>query len=277
MNITLRSGLRIALRIIVLFIVAAALVWPVWNNWDAMRDSVDHPSLDRAPLSRTTELPDFSQYTDVEERKLAFFGFLQPMIEAENQRILQQRAALLQIESKLERGQALSQKDRVWLADLAEYYRVQAQSVEQRIDCLKHRVDIIPDVLIQIQAANETGWGQSRFAQNARNMFGQWCWSEGCGIVPSARPDGASHEVRYFPSVEESVRSYIRNLNTHPAYSDLRAMRSELRQEGQAITATSLTPGLLSYSERGEDYVIELNQMIRVNRPLVLDLRSGPE
>ena len=91
-------------------------------------------------------------------------------------------------------------------------------------------------------------------------------------MVPENRPDGMNHEVRLFKSVNASIRSYLRNINTHAAYLELRVLREQRRAEGKDIRALDLTPGLLSYSERGEDYIDELNAMIRVNRPIIIEL-----
>lgn len=127
-------------------------------------------------------------------------------------------------------------------------------------------MDIIPKELALMQAANESAWGTSRFARIGLNFFGQWCYTKGCGMIPKRRADEAEHEVRAFKSVRAAVKSYFRNINTHEAYRELRRVRAGLRAEKVPIEATALTAGLLSYSERGEDYVSELNDMIRHNR-----------
>ena len=44
-------------------------------------------------------------------------------------------------------------------------------------------MDEIPVSLAIAQAAKETGWGSSRFAQEGNALFGQWTWS-GEGIKP---------------------------------------------------------------------------------------------
>ena len=63
-----------------------------------------------------------------------------------------------------------------------------------------------------------------------------------------------------------AVSSYFKNINTHAAYSDLRSIREDLRRQQKPIEATKLTHGLMSYSERGEAYIEELNTMINQNR-----------
>ena len=77
-------------------------------------------------------------------------------------------------------------------------------------------MDIIPEMMVLVQAANESGWGTSRFSRMGLNLFGQWCYVRGCGLVPRAEEDGR-HEVAKFDSVNDSV-CYMRNINTHGAY-----------------------------------------------------------
>ncbi|CUS48978.1 MAG: Bax protein [Idiomarinaceae bacterium HL-53] len=233
------------------------------------------PELNTQPSSQTREVPAFGDIFDIRERKEAFFSYLLPAIRDENARILQQRNALQRIKNKFQ-SQPLSAREEAWLLQLADYYGVDTEAddfvLESIFPALELRVDMVPETLVLVQAANESGWGMSRFAQEARNFFGQWCWTEGCGIVPNQRNSGQVYEVRLFPSMEASIRSYMRNLNTHFAYEELRSMRHQLRLESKSVTATPLTEGLLRYSERGDDYVTELQQMIRVNRPIIQEV-----
>lgn len=277
--------MSILLRILAAVIVIAALAVPfVWLDTgdDGSRSQSGSVQaglpLVSAPLStRTRAIPDFADINNVGERKRIFFSFLLPAIEEENSRILAQRHHLQRLQEKVEAGIALSRAEQNWLDEMLTYYRVDATETDEQFSTLLRRADIVPQTLVLVQAANESGWGTSRFARDARNFFGQWCWTEGCGIVPGARGDGQSHEVRRFDSMEASVKSFIRNLNTHFAYVDLRGIRAGMRDDNEAIAATALTQGLLSYSERGEEYIIELNQMIRVNRPIIEEVREKSE
>ncbi len=71
--------------------------------------------------------------------------------------------------------------------------------------------------------------------------------------------------MRKFASLYESIRSYMNNLNTHSAYRRLRQIRQELRSAGKAVTGTALAKGLSRYSQRGEEYITEIQSMIRQN------------
>jgi len=127
-----------------------------------------------------------------------------------------------------------------------------------------------------VQAAKESSWGRSRYAVEINNLFGQWCFKKGCGLVPKDRSDGARHEVRKFNAVSDAVRSYIHNLNSHRNYSDLRKLRQNLREKGQGIEGGDLVDGLLLYSERRQQYVDEIRSMIRQYSYFLRQQATGP-
>ena len=59
--------------------------------------------------------------------------------------------------------------------------------------------------------------------------------------------------------------SYMTNLNRHPSYRDLRLRRAELRKHNLPVTGAALAPSLVSYSERGPDYVSDILSIINFN------------
>lgn len=210
------------------------------------------------------DLPDFAAYTDVKAKKRAFFSFLEPLISQANHAVLLERQQILNWQDN-------AQENPQELARLLKKYRVSASDKTQQLNELAEKVQTIPPSLVMAQAANESAWGTSRFSRLGNNLFGQWCFTQGCGIVPSSRNSGASHEVAKFSSPAESVASYIRNLNSHPSYEPLRRLRTqELQQQGYS-SGNTLAAGLLKYSERGEEYVKEIRAMIRHNQLSRLD------
>ena len=188
-----------------------------------------------------TKIPDFSAIADVEEKKLAFFDFLQPYVDAQNAKVLQQREQLLVLMDKLDKGQDLDRNERLFIRNLADQYEIASDNYRDRAfrNRLLRRVDVLPPSLVLAQAANESAWGTSRFALEAYNYFGQWCYSEGCGMVPNRRRPSARHEVKAFSSVEEAVDAYFTNLNTFPSYLDLRLIRESLRATDKPIDGIS--------------------------------------
>jgi Bax protein len=130
---------------------------------------------------------------------------------------------------------------------------------------LLKRVDTIPVSLALAQAANESAWGTSRFALEGNNLFGQWCYDEGCGLVPNRRRANASHEVQSFESIEAAVRAYFMNINTHDRYQGFRDLRFQMRSKEGELDPFALAWGLDGYSERGEAYVDEVQTIILQN------------
>ncbi len=239
-------------------LVLAGLLW--WSSEHP--DNLKHA--DRSGAGAQEQIPDFSALPTVSARKAAFFAFLLPRIEEENRRLLALREEL---EALGEAPTPWPEARRGWLEDLgAEYGLTEAGSDAERLRRLLRRVDAVPPSLALAQAATESAWGTSRFAQEGRNFFGQWCYQKGCGLVPLLRPEGSEHEVRVFERSADSVTSYIHNLNSHPAHRSFRVLRAAARREARPLTGVVLAPGLLRYSERRAAYVADLLAIMRFNR-----------
>lgn len=207
-------------------------------------------------------LPDFSVYKDVKAKKRAFFEYLLPKVQYANEKILKERQWLLSLKEK----PAIRQRDMNKLLALADKYEVSTLVPNKVLHRLLEHVDIIPVSLALAQAANESAWGTSRFATQGNNLFGQWCFVKGCGLVPLRQAHGQHYEVAKFDHVLASVESYMRNLNSQFSYKEFRAMRKSLRSEDQMITGLTLAEGLLSYSTRRHHYVQEIQAMILHNK-----------
>ncbi len=215
-----------------------------------------------------SDVPDFNSIPGVKERKEKFFAFIQPFIDEKNAEITASRNKLLELYKNYLNKIPLNVEETKWVDNLAKEYRLNGKKIapDTRWILLLRRVDIVPHDLALIQAAKESGWGASRFARSGYNMYGQQCFTKGCGIMPQDRAEGAVHEVAKFDSVRDSVRSYIRNLNTSTAYHDFRTIRFTLRENGKVPDGYSLIPGLHLYSERRDAYLAELQDMIISNR-----------
>ncbi|WP_406672852.1 glucosaminidase domain-containing protein [Natronospira sp.] len=233
------------------------------------------PPEQRVPAVAVESFPTGMAEQEVNLRKSLFFRSLLPLILAENEKILAKREELTSIHEKLERDSnaELSDEERTLVEHLQQRFRVEGDIRDIAVrDKLFRRIDVIPPSLALSQAANESGWGTSRFTREANNLFGEWTWNEEVGLVPQQRREGATHFVRVFPDLHASVRSYIHNLNIGHAYTLLRQLRAEARQAGRTATGMELAQGLERYSERGQDYIREVRSMILQN-----DLHELPE
>ena len=125
-------------------------------------------------------------------------------------------------------------------------------------------MDEVPVSLALAQAAKETGWGTSRFAQEGNALFGQWTWS-GEGLKPKEADENEGHKVMKFNVLQASVRAYQRNLNTHSTYKEFRLARAKLRDDGLPLDSIILSEYLDEYAETGEQYVETLKKIIKQN------------
>lgn len=189
-----------------------------------------------------------------------FVRELTGVIEQENQRIALRRARLIYLLEREDGGGRLDDGQMEWIQDLGRKYKVDFGPGEHADfrELLLKRVDTVPVSLALAQAINESAWGASRFAREGNNLFGQWCFEKGCGIVPAQRGEGLTHEVKKFGSVSESVRAYLHNLNTNRAYQEFRKQRALARAGNKPLEGIVLARGLKSYSARGNSYVQSL-------------------
>lgn len=223
---------------------------------------------DQQPAVPDIERPDFSAFKDVKKKKNAFFNYMLPYVRHVNEQISQDRIRVTILLNQLQAESSLDEDDAQYLGALATRYRLKNFSADSAPDirALLKRVDTIPASLALAQSANESAWGTSRFARNGNNFFGIWCWSKDCGLTPTKRDEGKKHEVSAYDTVADSVEYYIHTLNSHPAYKTLRDIRAKNRQQQTPIIGHDLAIGLKSYSERGDEYVKEIQAMIRVNK-----------
>ena len=204
-----------------------------------------------------TKLPkDLKTLGDTGQKRELFIKILLPLILDENEKISRDREKLFKILAK----NFNSIGERVWLKRRFKEYKIEDKDLGK----LKMRMDIIPVSIAIAQAANESGWGTSRFALEGNALFGQWTWSKK-GISPKKADPNQSHKVLQFQILKASVRAYKNNLNTHNAYQEFREARAKLRQSGDIINGLELTKYLKNYAAIGEKYVRILEDIIEKN------------
>ena len=205
-----------------------------------------------------------SKNLPVEIKKSIFFRLMAPMILMANENIIHER--------KVIKNNALNSPK---LKKIALKY----QLIKNKNDMLTagmrkillEKVDILPPSLALAQAAEESGWGTSRFAKEGNAFFGQWDFS-GNGMKPKQqRKELGNYGVARFDSPLASVEGYMLNINTGNAYQKLRRLRAKIRANNNNITGLKLAGTLDKYSERGQDYIDGLRQMIRYNNLQLVD------
>ena len=208
------------------------------------------------PISLDLLPKEIVKIENAKKRKDFFIQIILPLVIDENNSIKLDRMKLFSILNKSKN----TKTEQEWLNVKFKQYGV----VSKDLSTLKIRMDEVPVSMAIAQAAKETGWGTSRFAQEGNALFGQWTWS-GEGIKPADAEDDSTHKVMRFKVLQASVKAYQRNLNTHSSYKDFRSARAELRDEGKKLDSMILSEHLDKYAETGKEYVKILQQIIRQN------------
>ncbi len=233
----------------------ASTIKQLFEDTDYKLDDVRQKKLVK-PVALTLLPAEIKMIENTKKRKEFFIQIVLPLILKENNNIRLDRKTLFNIINKSNNTKI----EKKWLKNKFKQYGVPSKD----LSILKIRMDEIPVSLAIAQAAKETGWGTSRFAQEGNALFGQWTWS-GEGLKPKEADEDKGHKVMKFNVLQASVRAYQRNLNTHSSYENFRLARAQLRDSKRPLDSIILSQFLKNYAETGNQYVEVLQKIIKQN------------
>lgn len=208
-------------------------------------------------------------------KKVKFIEMVLPLIAFENHKIILERKKLINIKIFLSLEKTLKNDDLYYLKKISKKYKISSKN-KHKIDLINElllNVNLIPNSIVLAQAANESGWGTSRFAKEYNAFFGQYTYDENNGVIPFKREKGKKHLIKYFTSIDKSVESYFKNINSHYAYKKFRKLRSQITDLDSYFNIKILTNALDVYAE-DESYVKTINSIIDSNNLNQFDLNS---
>ena len=223
---------------------------------------------DENNLTSLTEL-DVSYLKD---NKKKFVRTVLPLIINENQKILSVRNNLLLLKNKLSSNYSLNKSELQILKKLSKNHKIKFSNSHKLdvINNLLKKVDIIPNSIVLAQAAIESGWGSSRFAQDFNALFGEYTYDSNKGVIPLDRENGENHLIKAFNSYNSSVESYFNNINSHYAYEQFRELRKVMRERNNFSNVTLLVDKLDTYAE-DENYIQTIRSVIKNNNFEIFD------
>ena len=209
------------------------------------------------------------------QTKIEFIKILLPLISFENQKVVQNREYLINIRRDLLDNKTLTNQELVYLNKLAKKYNVDFYNIH-KIDLINQllvSIDIIPNSIVLAQAANESGWGTSRFAREFNAIFGEYTYDFSKGVIPLKREKGKAHFIKAFSSFDKSVESYFKNINTHYAYEKFRSLRKLMREKNNFENTELLVEALTPYAE-DDQYTDIIYSIINSNKLDQFDIIS---
>ncbi len=205
---------------------------------------------------------DYYDVTDTKVRKIAFVDLLLPKIKQAEKEILSDRAFIKRFFKKYMFTYSLKSRVNLErLIKLAKKYRIKQMYNEHEY---LEKIDVVPISLVLAQSAVESAWGNSRFAREGNNIFGEWTWGKK-GIVPEGRDKNARHKLRIFNTLDDSIARYMLNLNRHRSYKEFRRLRARYRSEGKVFTGLVAATTMTNYSQMREAYNRLLVKVIKGN------------
>lgn len=205
---------------------------------------------------------EYYKIKNTSQSKKYFFDYLYKLIEKENRNILNQRTFIKEYLSSNLLNINYNSPSFLRLIELKKKYRV--KNLFSKNEYLK-KIDIVPPSMALSQAAVESGWGRSRFIKQANNIFGHWTYNAKIGMLPENRDEGATHFIRIFKSLQDSISAYMLNLNRNRAYKQFQEEREQQRKKNINPQGLSLSQTMVNYSGIGHDYLSILENVIEKN------------
>lgn len=191
-----------------------------------------------------------------------FIKTILPLILLENEKIENERESVLQIASK----NSWNEEEQQIIYKTAFKYRIIKKStdiskiskdeIEKIRYFLDHRIRPVPVPIALGMAALESGWGSSRFALEANNIFGHTTQDMSKGLKPN-NWKGTERHIKKFDTLSDSIATYLLNINRNKAYMKFRKLRREYPDN-----YIMLSTGFAKYSRIEHEYIERLQLII---------------
>lgn len=200
------------------------------------------------PIIYTKSIP--LSKLSIQNKKQSFIDMIVPSILIVKRRICQDRERVIAL---INQGE-LSKEERVWLTKKRHIFKAKDNNE------LYKKMGTHPTSIVVAQAIIESGWGTSRFFEQANNLFGVWSFTEHEERMEANESRGEQRVyLRKYTSIEQSINDYFILLSTQEAYQAFRDKRLRSQNPFELIQE------LDKYSELGDVYIRNLKETIEKN------------
>ena len=213
-----------------------------------------------------------SKYDDV--RPALFVEMMMPVILKANQQVDQERIALMELKKSFDQKGSLSPQEQEELSKISRHYNIREDDLSTLFVRLIPHVDSIPPTLLLAMSADATGWATNRFAREHNALFMEKDW-EGRGVMPDEeQKPGPQYRIKTFPTVYDSVVSYIYYLNTGSYFENFRTSRLIYRRDKENPNGYLTAGMLVNFPYKTFKYPDILRHLIKQYNLFLLDLQE---
>ncbi len=206
------------------------------------------------PVLYTNSIPLAS--LSIQEKKKTFINMMLPSILLAKYKVKLERSKLLKLSAK----EQLTKDERLWLKEKRKQYQAKDYVA------LYQAMEVHPTSLIIAQAIVESGWGTSKFFQQANNVFGVWSFSDEDNRIVAGKKRGDKHVyLKKYETLVESIHDYFLTVSRNVNYKQFREKR--LLTQDPFVLVNYLD----KYSELGETYIKNIKNIIKMNKLSVYD------
>lgn len=213
-----------------------------------------------------------SKYDDI--RPALFVEMMTPLILKANAEVEKERTELEKLKKEFEIRGELLPDGMEKIRKTARKYGVTLTGLPAVFNELSLRVDAVPPTLLLAMSAEATGWATSRYAREYNALFLEKDW-EGNGIVPEEKQKpGPQYRIKTFPTIYDSVLSYIHYLNTGSYFENFRIARQRYRRMNEKPNGYLTAGMLLNFPSKPFIYPDMLKHLIKQYKLSLLDLQE---
>lgn len=221
---------------------------------------------DKKPVPRVfvQSVPsDFNREKYDEVRPALFYEMLLPVVLKANEALIAEREQVLRLRKEFYETGDLTAESMDELKKWIERYDVKlSDDLDTLFNTLVPRVDAVTPTLLLTMAAEDSGFGTSRYAREYNAIFNQRDW-DGNGAVPDeAQKEGPQYRIKIFPSLYEAVLSEIHYLNTNGYFENYRIAREKYRRTDNPMRGYSIAHLLINFPYRPIKYPDILKHLI---------------
>lgn len=191
----------------------------------------------------TTFPTDYQDIPSQKKRNELFIRILAPIALKINEELTNERKKLLRIERKHMQKGTLTEQENEQLEILALKYDCFTRSqgparINEFIEKLKLRLNIIPPSILIAISAMETNWGSSRVVNKANSLYKEKVWYTDEGLEPLENKDDG-YRFKIFSDITDSMRSFARTFNSDKKFYHVWVARDmAIKRHGKAIGET---------------------------------------